>query len=104
LFYLTLGPWQAKVKRIHPMSDKTLITARQCRAARAFLDLSREDLSRLAEVSVSTIADFELGRREPYERTLRDVQQALETAGVIFIPSDNTAGPGVRLREATYPA
>jgi hypothetical protein len=46
---------------------------------------------------MKTIADFERGARKPYERTLRDVEMALEDAGVEFIPN-NGGGPGVRLK------
>lgn len=31
--------------------------------------------------------------------TLKQIQRALEEAGIIFIPGDSAAGPGVRLRE-----
>jgi hypothetical protein len=31
--------------------------------------------------------------------TLKQIQLALEEAGIIFIASDNTAGPGVRLKQ-----
>jgi len=80
------------------MSDESTITLAQCRAARALLDLSRDDLADMAEVSVSTIADFERGQRKPYTRTLRDIQAALEQAGVVFLASEENYGPGVRLQ------
>jgi hypothetical protein len=44
-----------------------------------------------------TIADFERGAREPYPRTLEDVREALEKAGIEFI-DENGGGAGVRLR------
>lgn len=44
----------------------------------------------------ATIANFEAGKRSPYERTLQDVKHALEGAGVVFIP-ENGGGAGVRL-------
>jgi hypothetical protein len=43
------------------------------------------------------ISDVERDARTPFERTLRDLQSALEAAGVEFIAEDN-GGPGVRLR------
>jgi hypothetical protein len=32
--------------------------------------------------------------------TLKQIQMTLEEAGIIFIPGDTAAGPGVRLKEA----
>ena len=49
-------------------------------------------------VSKSTLANFEAGKRDPYDRTLADVQGALEKAGCIFL-DENDDGPGVRLRK-----
>ncbi|WP_375460630.1 helix-turn-helix domain-containing protein [uncultured Enterovirga sp.] len=70
----------------------------QCRAGRACLGWSRDDLAKRSGVSVATLADYESGKRTPYGRTLADVQRALEEAGVEFIP-ENGGGAGVRMRE-----
>jgi transcriptional regulator with XRE-family HTH domain len=80
------------------MSDEMMILPEQSRAARALLDWSRGDLASRSGVSVAALADFEAGKRQPYERTLADVRRALESAGVIFV-SENGEGPGVRLRK-----
>jgi len=72
---------------------KSDITAGQCRAARAFLDISRSELARAASVGERTIADFESGARAPIRATLSAIQRALEAAGVEFM-ADN----GVRLK------
>jgi transcriptional regulator with XRE-family HTH domain len=81
------------------MSDKIVISPEQCRAARALLGWSREVLAERSRVGMATLADFEGGKRSPYERTLTDIRAALEDAGVEFIPS-NGAGDGVRFRKA----
>jgi hypothetical protein len=47
------------------------------------------------KVARATLAEFELGKRTPYARTLDDLQSALESAGVEFTNGDQ---PGVRLR------
>lgn len=73
----------------------------QCRAARALLNWSQSDLEAAAKVARKTIADFELDRRAPYERTLAAMQAALEAAGVEFIP-ENGGGPGLRLKGAGH--
>ncbi len=80
------------------MLDKITILAGQSRAARALLNWSRNDLASRCGVSMAALADFEAGKRQPYERTLADVRQAFEDAGVIFI-DENGEGPGVRLRK-----
>ncbi|MBY3038481.1 MULTISPECIES: helix-turn-helix domain-containing protein [Rhizobium] len=72
------------------------LSSAQCRAARALLEWSQDDLSSASKVAKATIANFEAGKRSPYERTLQDMKQALEVGGVIFIP-ENGGGAGVRL-------
>lgn len=74
------------------------LTPAQCRAARALLDWSQAELSSASKVATKTLADFERGKRAPYDRTLDDIVAALEAAGVEFIPQ-NGGGAGVRLRE-----
>lgn len=80
------------------MSDILTISPEQSRAARALLNWSRGELAERSNVSVATLADFEAGKRTPYDRTLSDVRQALEKAGVIFV-DENGEGPGVRLKK-----
>lgn len=74
------------------------ITSAQCRASRAMLDWTRERLAEASGVSKMTLADFETGKRNPYERTLADIRRALEAAGLEFI-ARNGGGSGVRFRE-----
>jgi transcriptional regulator with XRE-family HTH domain len=75
------------------------ITASQCRAARALINWSQDDLSKASAVGRATLANFESEKSTPYERTLRDIQTALEAAGVIFIDTGETAqGNGVTIR------
>jgi transcriptional regulator with XRE-family HTH domain len=78
-------------------SDEKTISGAQCRAARAILDWSREDLASASRVSRAAIADFEQAKRQVRERTVYDLCVALEAAGIEFIPA-NGGGPGVRLR------
>jgi DNA-binding XRE family transcriptional regulator len=74
------------------------ITRDQCRAARALLNWTQDRLAQTASVSKKTLADFEAGNRDPYERTLTDIQKALEAAGIEFI-AENGGGSGLRFRE-----
>jgi transcriptional regulator with XRE-family HTH domain len=48
-------------------------------------------------LAVSTIKDFEAGRRIPHDSSLRKIVQLFEEAGVEFTNGD---APGVRLRKA----
>jgi transcriptional regulator with XRE-family HTH domain len=70
--------------------------AAQCRAARALLDWSQDDLAERAGVSRKSLYDFEGGKRSPREATIESLRAALEKAGIEFIP-ENGGGPGVRL-------
>lgn len=75
------------------------ITASQCRAARALINWSQDDLSKASAVGRATLANFESEKSTPYDRTLRDIQSALEEAGVIFIKiGEKAEGDGVTIR------
>ncbi|WP_419900912.1 helix-turn-helix domain-containing protein [Roseomonas sp. USHLN139] len=78
------------------MTGQTII-ASQVRAGRGLLDWSQARLAEAAGVGLSTVRDFEAGRRVPYRSSLDAIRVALETAGVDFI-ARNGGGPGVRLR------
>lgn len=73
-----------------------MLTAGQCRAARAFLKWTLPELAHLSMVSVSTINAFELEYRQPIRANLSALRRAFEAAGVEFIEDD-----GVRLRPNT---
>jgi transcriptional regulator with XRE-family HTH domain len=60
------------------------MTPEQCKAARAMAGLSQQALADAAKVAKATIAAFEQGKRKPYDRTLADLQDALEARGVQF--------------------
>jgi transcriptional regulator with XRE-family HTH domain len=69
----------------------------QIRMARAALGWGVRELATAARVSGDTVNRLERG--EPLrERTLAAVREAMESAGVVFIP-ENGGGPGVRLRK-----
>ena len=57
----------------------------------------------MAGVAVATLADFEVGRRDPHPRTLAAIRAALEAAGAIFV-EENGDGPGVRLVRRPTPS
>jgi len=71
-----------------------MILRDQCRAARAFLEWSQSDLADAAYLSLSTVRDFETGRREPTRNNLLAIKIAFEEAGIAFTNGDE---PGVKL-------
>jgi len=77
-----------------------MISPEQSRAARALLNWSQPELAAASGVSVSTIRDFETGKRMPIPANRKALQQAMETGGVLFI-DQNGNGAGVRLRDRT---
>ena len=60
------------------------LTPEQCRAARGWLDWSQAELAKAAGVSLSTVRDFEKGRRTPIGVTLAAMRVALEAVGCGF--------------------
>jgi hypothetical protein len=50
-------------------------------------------------VAQRTIADFERVARTPFERTLNDLQEAMEAGGVVFLPENEEGGEGVRFEK-----
>ena len=79
------------------MSDEIPITPDQSRGARAMLGWSRDELANRSKVSPATLADFEAGKRTPYNRTLADIRRAMEDGGIEFI-AENGGGAGARFK------
>ena len=71
-----------------------LIIPAQCRAARALLDWTQPDLAKAAGLGLSTVVDFERGRRRVSEDAVSAIRKALERNGVEFTDGKR---PGVRL-------
>lgn len=91
-------PREIEIKMKSLTSDEMTIVPAQCRAARALIEWTRDDLAAASQTARSTLADFEANKRQPHPRTLAAIQAALEAAGVEFIP-ENGGGAGVRLRK-----
>jgi transcriptional regulator with XRE-family HTH domain len=73
------------------------LTPEQCRAARALLNWTQDELAVRAEISRSTVRGFESGQRELQRASAAAIRRALEGAKIVFIDADATCGPGVRL-------
>ena len=81
-----------------------MIVPQQIRATRGLLGLSQTELSKLAGVAVSTVKRIEVAVEVTGSgRTLWQIQDALEKAGVEFIRAEGKSGPGVRLKDNVAP-
>ena len=80
------------------LTERLLILARQCRAARGLLDWSQQDLADRAGLGIVTIRQIEADITEPQRATPTVLRQAFERAGIEFI-EENGGGPGVRIRK-----
>jgi transcriptional regulator with XRE-family HTH domain len=74
-----------------------MITASQCRAARALTEISRETLAEHSGLDKETIAGFERMLSELDNASIEKLQEALELMGALFI-RENGGGIGVRLK------
>lgn len=83
-----------KQQRSYNMS----ISAAQCRAARALLDWTQEQLAENAQVARATIADFERNSRSPMRNNMVSIRSTLEAAGIELV-EENGGGVGVRFRK-----
>ncbi|WP_092162778.1 helix-turn-helix transcriptional regulator [Bosea sp. CRIB-10] len=73
-----------------------MINGPQLRSARAWLNLSQDQVAEITGVAKRTIARIEAEATVPHERTLRDIQAALEALGVEFIV-EGGVGTGIRI-------
>ena len=64
----------------------------QVRAARNWLAWTQAELADRASVGLSTVKDYEGGKRTPIQNNLVAIQRALEAGGIQFIP-EGIKGP-----------
>lgn len=63
----------------------------QCRAARGWLNLTQRELATQARVGLSTLRDFEAGRRMPHPNHVVAMRRVIEQAGVRLLFRDGIA-------------
>jgi ribosome-binding protein aMBF1 (putative translation factor) len=64
----------------------------QVRAARNWLAWNQAELAERAKVGLSTVKDYEGGKRTPIANNLEAIKKALEDAGM-RITADSVSGP-----------
>lgn len=74
------------------------MTSAQVRAARGLINWTVRDLAEKAGVHRNTVTNIETGRYGGSPEAIAAIRQALENAGVEFIP-ENGGGAGVRLKK-----
>ena len=91
------------MKRCQALAEKNhgMIYPHGDRAARSLLDMNQSELATRANLGVATVKRIEASNESMHVtvQTLLRLQRALEIAGIIFIPEDETGGPGVRLKK-----
>ncbi len=72
-----------------------MLSPEQSRAARGWLDWSQDDLAKKANVSLSTVRDFEKGRRTPIANNLDAIERALAEGGIRLVATANGKATGI---------
>ena len=79
------------------------MTPEQCRAARGWLDWSQSDLATASNVGLSTVRDYEKGRRVPIANNLSAIRIALESQGIVFLDQDKDGAWGLTFAKGITP-
>ena len=69
-----------------------VMSPEQVRAARNWLAWTQAELAEKAKVGLSTIKDYESGKRTPIANNVQAIKAALEAGGAWFKP-DSVGGP-----------
>lgn len=69
----------------------------QTRAARNWLAWTQAELAEQAKVSLSTVKDYESGKRTPIANNVEAIKRALEGAGMVF--SDTSISGPIKPRQ-----
>jgi transcriptional regulator with XRE-family HTH domain len=72
--------------------------SKQSRAARGLLKWSQRRLADESGVGLSTVAEFENDKREPWPDNLAAMQRAIEDAGVIFENDGKYVGVKLKIK------
>ena len=81
-----------KVDANHEFCESIDMSPEQVRAARNWLGWTQAQLAERSKVSLSTIKDYESGKRSPIANNVEAIQKAMELAGIEFGPA-SVSGP-----------
>jgi transcriptional regulator with XRE-family HTH domain len=81
-----------KYRKQSDQGEDGLQTTSRLRELRNEASLSQEELAERADVSRTTIADLELGKRRPQPKTRRKLAEALGVAPVELMDSETGGG------------
>ena len=81
-----------KVDQSEIICNCMAMSPEQIRAARNWLVWTQAELAEKAKVGVSTIKDFESGKRTPIANNVEAIKKALEVGGISF-GSASISGP-----------
>jgi ribosome-binding protein aMBF1 (putative translation factor) len=76
----------------------SVMTPQQSRAARGWLGWSQTELANRANVSLSTVRDFEMSHRTPIPVTIASLQRVIEEAGIRLLFREDGSAEGVAER------
>ena len=76
------------------------MTPEQSRAARGWLGWSQGELAKRANVSLSTVYEFEKGQRTPTANNLGAMRRVIEAAGLQLVFSKDGTSAGILLANA----
>jgi DNA-binding transcriptional regulator YiaG len=76
------------------------LSPEQSRAARGWLEWSQADLAKRANVGLSTVKDFEGGRRTPIGNNLDAMRRAIEAEGVRLLFGNDGRAAGIAVDDA----
>ena len=80
-----------------------MLSPEQSRAARGWLDWSQDELARRANVALSTVRDFERGRRTPIANNLIAMRDAFAAAGIYMFGSEDGQPLGITVDQSVKP-
>jgi transcriptional regulator with XRE-family HTH domain len=78
--------------------NKVLMNGYQCRAARAWLGWTQEQLAQEAGVGLSTLKDFERSDRKTIPAIVNQLQQVFEAVGVEFTRDEGGEKIGISIK------
>lgn len=88
--YRVSGGVMENMPRPPAPGDKPVISSAQLRAARAYLDLTLEEICANCEVTPNTLSRFERSLSVPHEKTLRRIVGALWDMGIEVFGTERT--------------